>query len=271
MRDKNVAGMLAIFLGMFGAHRFYLGQKGLGIFYLIFGFISWSSGSWIILILMAIDALSLFSMGEKEFDDKYNRKERRRRGEYQQPRRSRRRRNEQKRTRHYQQPRRNTQPATPRKRTTRRKQKPAFSPFKETGFKKYKDFDYEGAIEDFEKAAKVMTNDAAIYFNLACAYSLTENAKKAFENLDKAVSLGFDDFDKIKTHDAFAYIRVQPQFEEFEKNDFQLIKKISQAKEDLLSEQGDILQQLNRLAQLKEKGLLTDDEFDMQKEKILRK
>ncbi len=267
MRDKNIAGMLAIFLGMFGAHRFYLGQKGLGIFYLIFGSISWASGSWFIFILMAIDALSLFSMGEREFDAKYNKKEMRRRGEYQHPPKRRR---SSGRERQYPQPRRRTSGAPPRKKTSSRKQKRAFSPFKESGFKKYKDFDYEGAIEDFEKAAKVMTNDIPLYFNMACAYSLTENAEKAFENLDKAVSLGFNDFDKIKTHDAFAYIRVQPQFEEFEKNNFQLIRKIETAKEDLLSTQGDVLQQLNRLAELKEKGLLTDDEFDIQKKKILR-
>lgn len=264
MRDKNIAGMLAIFLGMFGAHRFYLGQKRLGIFYLIFGSISWLSGAWFIFILMAIDAISLFSMGEKEFDEKYNRKELIRRGEYRPTRRTRQTRRE------YEQPRRRK--AVPKKKTTsRRKQKRTFSPYKETGMKKYKDFDYDGAIEDFEKAVKVMPRDISLFFNLACAYSLTEKADKAFQNLDKAVSMGFDDFDKIKTHDAFAYIRVLPQFEEFEKNGFQLTKKLEKAKEDLLSAEGDVLQQLNKLAKLKEKGLLTDAEFNIQKQKILKR
>ena len=265
MRDKNVAGMLAIFLGVFGAHRFYLGQKGLGILYLFLGFIWMNSGTWLILLLMAIDAISLFAMGEEEFDDKYNRrgKKQKRRADY-----SRDTRRATPGRREYPQRKRRTADI-PRKKSTRRKQKRVVSPFKDTGIKKYKEFDYEGAIEDFEKALKVMPDDISLYFNLACAYSLTENAEKAFENLDKAVSFGFDDFDKIKTHDAFAYIRVLPQFEEFEKNDFQLVRKLNQSKEDLLSSSGDILQQLNRLAELKEKGLLTEEEFNIQKKKIL--
>lgn len=36
MKDKNVAGILALFLGAFGVHRFYLGQTGLGILYAVF-------------------------------------------------------------------------------------------------------------------------------------------------------------------------------------------------------------------------------------------
>ncbi|MFM2106866.1 MAG: hypothetical protein RL338_1898, partial [Chloroflexota bacterium] len=34
--DRIAAGVLAILLGSFGAHRFYLGQVGLGLLYLVF-------------------------------------------------------------------------------------------------------------------------------------------------------------------------------------------------------------------------------------------
>ncbi|WP_064468002.1 TM2 domain-containing protein [Lederbergia galactosidilytica] len=36
MKNKVVAGLLGIFLGGFGVHKFYLGQIGLGVVYLLF-------------------------------------------------------------------------------------------------------------------------------------------------------------------------------------------------------------------------------------------
>ncbi|MEO4055639.1 TM2 domain-containing protein [Solibacillus sp. CAU 1738] len=36
MKNKVVAGLLAIFLGAFGIHKFYMGKIGRGILYLIF-------------------------------------------------------------------------------------------------------------------------------------------------------------------------------------------------------------------------------------------
>ncbi|HEX2573335.1 MAG TPA: TM2 domain-containing protein, partial [Polyangia bacterium] len=36
MKDKNTAAILAFTLGGIGVHRFYLGQTGMGIVYLLF-------------------------------------------------------------------------------------------------------------------------------------------------------------------------------------------------------------------------------------------
>ena len=36
MRDPVTAGVLALFLGVVGAHRFYLGQAGIGVISLVF-------------------------------------------------------------------------------------------------------------------------------------------------------------------------------------------------------------------------------------------
>nr|HQU60776.1 NINE protein [Saprospiraceae bacterium] len=190
MKDKNVAGILALFLGGFGVHRFYLGQTGLGIFYLIF---CWFPVMWIIGL---IDAIAFFSMDKENFDRKYNRQflsaERRsdtdfdRRNYHRRERwdnRQARREDRQERrydSRKQQAPRPSRPPSRPRQ-----------NPFKASGIKKYKDYDYNGAIEDFNKALDIEPNDVATHFNLACAYSLNENVEKAFYHLDRAVVNGF--------------------------------------------------------------------------------
>jgi tetratricopeptide (TPR) repeat protein len=143
---------------------------------------------------------------------------------------------------------------------------PKNNPFRSSGLQKFKDFDYVGAIEDFTKALQINNEDIAVHFNLACAYSLTEQKDKSFYHLDRAVALGFKDFEKIKTHDALAYIRIQDEFESFEKNNFRLGGNTSAQRSG-----GDtvLLEQLAKLAELREKGLLTEEEFAFQKKKLL--
>ena len=116
----------------------------------------------------------------------------------------------------------------------------------------------------------VDAQDVATHFNLACAYSLNEQADKSFFHLDKAVTYGFSDFPKIKEHDALAFIRIQDEFETFEKNGFRLQQMLEAPKQDLLSTQPDVLEQLQKLGELKEKGLLTEKEFEIQKKKLLK-
>ena len=64
-KSKTAAGVLAIFIGGFGVHRFYLGQWW-GIFYLLF-FWTWIPG----LISLVEGLVFLCSNGEK-WDKKYN-------------------------------------------------------------------------------------------------------------------------------------------------------------------------------------------------------
>ena len=279
MKEKNVAGILALFLGGFGVHRFYLNQNGLGIFYLIF---CWFPLMWIIGL---IDAIVFFSMDQNDFNKKYNKEHLRdyrdtdfERGEYRHKRRAERRdyRREERYTER-RSPRRSTPPPSPVRKN---------NPYKVSGIKKYKDFDYEGAIEDFEQALKIEPNDVATHFNLACSYSLNEEVDQAFYHLDRAVDLGFSDFKRIKEHDALAYLRIQPQFEAFEKNGFRsttvatnndtVIENpatpaldVPEQEQDLLSQEPNLLDQLKRLGDLRDKGLLTEAEFASQKKKLL--
>jgi tetratricopeptide (TPR) repeat protein len=144
------------------------------------------------------------------------------------------------------------------------------NPYKVNGIKKYKEFDLEGAIEDFKKGLEISPNDISLHFNLACAYSLTEQVDKAYMHIDRAVALGFNDFDKLKSHDDLAYVRIQDRFEAFQKNGYRLElppimpEKQESAPEEPKTEvvQDDmLLAQLKRLAELRDRGLLSEQEF----------
>lgn len=156
----------------------------------------------------------------------------------------------------------------PERKTRSTVRKSQSNPYKKTGMEKYKEYDYNGAIEDFEKALAVDDSDVATHFNIACAYSIMENKDKAFFHLSKAVELGFKDFEKIKTHDALAYLRIQDEFDTFVQNNYKL-KIGASAQQERVTQHGDLLEQLNKLAELREKGLLTEEEFVLQKRKLL--
>lgn len=65
-KNKIVAGLLALFLGGFGAHKFYLGKIGLGVLYLIF---CWTG---IPTIIGFIEGLMLLAMREETFARKHS-------------------------------------------------------------------------------------------------------------------------------------------------------------------------------------------------------
>lgn len=145
---------------------------------------------------------------------------------------------------------------------------PKANPFKISGIKKYKDYEYEEAIEDFKKALTIDPNDIAVHFNIACAYSIMEQPDKALIHLDKAVRNGFKDFDKIQNHDALAYVRIQDEFENFVKNGYKL-GQIELSPEEKTAQSNNLLEQLQKLGELREQGLLTEEEFQNQKKKLL--
>lgn len=305
MRDKNVAALLALILGSFGIHRFYLGQIGWGIAYALFFF------TFIPMFLGFIDAIVLFSMDQERFNEKYNwpsykgdirqrrerdfdRRDREAERQYRRRRdtdfdRRRRQREEdieqwqrRQRQREMEDTRQHERQTQEQKRWQEYQKDRAIvqrkTAYKQVGIRKFKDYDYDGAIAEFKKVLDIDGKDVPTHFNLACAYSLNENALEAFQHLDKAVEYGFNDFAKIKEHDALAFLRIQAEFEEFEQNGFRLSppsktqaqsNQLESPKQDLLSTTPDLLDQLQKLGELREKGLLTDEEFDLQKKKLL--
>ncbi|WP_147614577.1 TM2 domain-containing protein [Treponema pectinovorum] len=64
-KDKTVAGVLAILLGDIGIHKFYFGQTGKGILYLLF--------CWTLIpaIIALIEGIQILCMSDEKFQKKY--------------------------------------------------------------------------------------------------------------------------------------------------------------------------------------------------------
>lgn len=280
MKNKNTAGILALFTGIMGVHRFYLGQRGLGILYFFLAFAGIMATQepdteflfFLPLALSFIDSILFFVMPKEDFDAKYNKKalgitasgKRQRFARENYP----------------QNPARTSSKAPVRKVVE--------DPHKRMGIEQFRDYDYLGAIESFQKSLKQNYESPSTHFNLACTYSMLELPKDAFFHIEKAVEFGFDAFDKIDNHLALAFLRTHPDFETFVKNNYKVISALPSPQNDLLASMpqeteveeveglqdpfttNDLLDQLMALGDLKEKGLLTEEEFNAQKQKLLR-
>ncbi|WP_116125221.1 NINE protein [Lewinella sp. IMCC34183] len=306
MKEKTIAAVLAFFGGIVGLQRFYLGQKGLGMAHLFFFILALFAGPnpfTVLLISLAaifgvIDAITLLSMDQREFDLKFNQPvaqasasvgssarsyntgtmtDRERRFQERQRQRA-----ELERERERRAKERNHQRTEPAPRASGGRRDPGRAD-RERGVHYFREFEYRRAIEAFQEALAKNSRDVASHFNIACAYSVEEEADRAFYHLDRAVALGFDDFERIRTHDNLAFLRIQAAFPPFAANQFRLATAAARPAENtadpLVAEseprpaepvvRDELLEQLQRLAALREKGLLTELEFATQKRRLL--
>ena len=270
-KNKYTAAFLSFLTGWIGGHKLYLGDTGGFIFFMIMFFsVVLTTGIPITFFFSLFEGFKLLNMSQQDFDRKYN-------GGYVQradPRIEKRRMEQMKKYevedtgRGY-----NQVPVN------RQQQRVRANPFKSSGLAKYKDFDLDGAISDFQKGLEIDPNDVALNFNIACAFSLSEKKDEAYHHLSKAVSLGFNDFERILTHDDLAYVRIQPEFDMFKKSGyraFNVSKKTTTTENTSVAVEVEtesnetLLAQLNRLAELKDKGILSEAEFVMEKKKLTR-
>ena len=64
-RNRTSAALFALFLGGLGAHKFYLGNPGLGVVYLL---LCWT---FIPSVVAFIEGITLLSMSDQDFAAKY--------------------------------------------------------------------------------------------------------------------------------------------------------------------------------------------------------
>ena len=263
-KNRIVAAIMAFFLGGFGAHKFYLGQTGQGIMFFFIFMITLGSRFPFSFLLGVMDSIRLLTMSDEKFHHKYNR------GAYVNPTH----RDSKIERRRQDQLNRNRTPTRVAKRAPTRAAVQRANPFKKSGIKKYKDFDLDGAIIDFNKGLEINPQDVALHFNIANAYSLTEQKEKAYHHLAKAVEMGFSDTEMINAKDDLAFVRIQPEWDTFKANGYKLgrgmMAQSSNADQPEKQITDDVLlSQLNKLAELRKKGLLSEAEFALERRKLM--
>ncbi len=257
-KSKTVAALLALTLGMFGAHKFYLGKRFYGIsyflaFFLILTITINQGGPWFapLAILAFIEAILLFVMPQSEFDALYNsgvpspvrqkkkesKSEKKRSGE------------------------------TPQNRKSRGNY------LIKDAFIAYRGGQYDQARKLFEDSLQYDYNDPQTHFMLACCYSVAKESKQAYFHLASAVDFGFQEFEEIYHNEALTWLRTQPDFDFFVQNGYRQIAHISTHKPDLLEEKSyydiTLLDRIADLGELLERGVITKDDFELQKKELL--
>jgi tetratricopeptide (TPR) repeat protein len=200
-------------------------------------------------VIAILDAVLLMAMSKTDFDQKYNRPKGKAARRFRQPARG-------QRTLHRTPERKEGDPAIVR------------------GIKLYRREHYQEAIFEFKRALEEDPQSAAAHFNLACCYSILHNAEEAYEHLAQAVELGFDDRERLLTHEALSYLHRRSDFAAFRDNGFRLVHQLAPGNEEDLLEQArqsgmSILDQLEALGDRLDKGELSRDEFEIEKKKIL--
>lgn len=239
MKQKHVAGLLAITLGIFGTHRFYLGQRFLGVVYFLLFWgglgITIEERNPIMMLLpvfiSVVDCAVFFAMPRRDFDNRYNRELLKQEETY---------------THSIDAPTQNSN---------------NFAAWKSEGIHFFRAHQFEAAAEAFLQALALSPKDPAICFNLACCYSKLHQAREGFHYLNAALDYGFEDIDKVQKHPALEFLRQHPEFPlqitAQEKTIAPIVEEESEKPEPIL-----------QLEDLRNRGILTEAEFQTQLEKM---
>ena len=255
MKNKTTAGILAIIFGWLGVHRFYLGQKGLGILYFL---LAWTGIS---LLIGLVDGILLLTMEEDKFHRKYN-------TEYWAA------------QRYQQQPQYGyTGPPPPRREYAPpppppTPERPRKDPYRLSADQHYANYDFEAAIRDYRRSLNVDPRQAEVHFKLACLFSIEESTESSLYHLSQALEHGYYDFDEIDKHDHLAFLRATDDYLAFKANGYRIPAARPApgpgAPAETLELSDDLITQIERLARLKEDGILSDTAFQREKAKLLR-
>ncbi|MFK8057507.1 MAG: NINE protein [Saprospiraceae bacterium] len=137
----------------------------------------------------------------------------------------------------------------------------------------YEQFDYQGAAELYEDALDMDLADGDSRVLAARCYSLLEDAEASYRHLRRAVLLKANNLDIITKDEGFAWLRMQVDYVRRRRAGYAPVEPIVEkatAPPALPPRQDNILERLEKLGELKERGLLDDDEFLREKKRLLR-
>lgn len=258
-KSKKVASLLAFFLGQWGVHRLYLGNRFWGIvnffgFFIGLAFTIAEGMPWLLVMLAmlaVVEGILLAVMPQAEFDAKYNSGVPSGR--------------EQKKSAKSEKKKRPAEAAQTRKSRGNLIIKDAFIA--------YRSGNYDQSRKYFEDALQYDYNDPHTHFMLSCCYALAEDAKQAYFHLASAVDFGFQEFEEIYHNEALKYLRAQPDFEAFVKNGYRQVAYLNTPKPDLLESKSyydtTVLDRIADLGELLERGVISKDDFESQKKGLL--
>ena len=183
---------------------------------------------------------------------------------------------------------------------------------KSEGIKYYRSADYDLAVEAFIEAVRADATDPGSHFNLACSYAQLGRYPETLQHLELSITHGLPKPQRIEKHPALLALRKMPAFEKFRANNYRrqdhvegnLTAKAGDAtipppkttappepevehfedfatppprrsepitpddqREDPMNV--DLLEQISRLRELHDAGVLTAGEYQVQKERLL--
>lgn len=255
MKNKVTAGILAIFFGWLGVHRFYLGQVGRGVLYLLFSF------TMIPLLIGFIDGIVFLTQDRDTFDKRYNP------GEWAL---AQLRKEQEAARRRPRKPREYVAADNPPPPTTTHQ-----DPYLSRANTLYAAHDFEAAAAQYHHSLALDNKQGSVHFRLASIYSILEDEQRSLSHLSEALENGFYDFDEIDNNDDLAYLRSTPAYLAFKSNGFRIpVPAPSQpqapTEEEALVLSDDLITSIERLARLKDEGILNEEAFVREKQKILQ-
>lgn len=126
----------------------------------------------------------------------------------------------------------------------------------------YKDYDYKGAIQAYDTILELNPHDPKSLLSVARLYSLLKNKEKAYEYIQRASESKHPSLVNSLQHEDFDFVKSQPDFAKFASSGYKITAYETNSKLSLADE-------LEKLALLKEKGIITEEEFLSQKRKLL--
>ncbi|MCB9747200.1 MAG: hypothetical protein H6755_02205 [Candidatus Omnitrophica bacterium] len=74
---------------------------------------------------------------------------------------------------------------------------------------------YQKGLQIDKRLVRIRPNDPVVLYNLACSYSLLNDVDQAFDNLQRAITLGYDDLYHLEHDDDLNNLRKNDKFRQY--------------------------------------------------------